>query len=128
MVKRIATAIVAFALLINICGCVVLLAGAAAGAGTAVWLSGKLSQEVNASFEKSIAATRSALTALKLTVDKETTEQDVTQIMTNYSDGRTVWIDIRRVSDKITKIEVRVGATGDKETARKILQKITGYL
>ncbi|MDP1853225.1 MAG: DUF3568 family protein [Candidatus Omnitrophota bacterium] len=128
MVRKITTAILAFALLINICGCVVVLAGAAAGAGTAAWLSGKLTQEVNASFEKSITAVKSALKALKLSIDKETAEQNIAQIMSNYNDGRTIWIDIRHISQKVTQIDIRVGASGDKEAARKILQKITSYL
>lgn len=51
MFKKVVTLIFSVLLLLNICGCVALLAGAAAGAGTAAWLSGKLSQEVNASSE-----------------------------------------------------------------------------
>ncbi|MCX5703525.1 MAG: DUF3568 family protein [Candidatus Omnitrophica bacterium] len=46
MAKKILVFIFTSLLLINIYGCLALLAGAAGGAGTAVWLSEKLSQEV----------------------------------------------------------------------------------
>lgn len=115
-------------LILNICGCVVLLAGAAGGAGTAAWLSGKLSQEVNVSFERALAAAKNGLKSLKYNISKETKKEDVVQIMSNYSDGRTIWVDIHRVTGSSSRIEVRVGATGDQEAARKVLDRIKRYL
>ena len=127
--KRIGVLIFAALLLINVYGCVALLAGAAGGAGTAVWLSGKLSQEVNVPFERTIKAAKSALQSLKLEVTKETVEQNVAQIMSKYSDGKTIWIDVRRITQEASKVEVRVGGVSqDKETADKILKRIIKYL
>ena len=48
-------------LLLNICGCFLLVAGAVGGAGTAVWLSGKLTQQFNAPYDRTVNATRKAL-------------------------------------------------------------------
>ena len=104
------------------------MAGTAGGAGTAVWLSGKLTQEVHASREKAVKAARSALKSLKLEITKETKTEEVTQIKSNYTDGREIWIDIRPMTESSTKIEVRVGAIGDKAAADKILKKIASYL
>lgn len=127
--RRIAVLALGVLLLINTYGCVALLAGAVGGAGTAVWLSEKLSEEVDASFERSIKAAKSALQSLKLEVTKETREKDVAQIMSKYSDGKTVWIDIRPITASRSKVEVRVGAVkGDKEAANKILKRIIRYL
>jgi hypothetical protein len=129
MVKRISTLIFASFLLINVYGCIPLLAGAAGGAGTAAWLSGKLSQEVNAPFDRTITATESALKSLKLEVTKKTVEQDIAQIMSKYTDGKTIWIDIHRITQASSKIEIRVGAVeGDKQAAAKILKNIQRYL
>lgn len=129
MAKRISILIFAGLLLMNMYGCVALMAGAAGGAGTAVWLSGKLTQEVNAPFEQTINATKSALQSLKLEVTKETKEQKVAQIMSKYSDGKIIWVDIHKVTDSSSRIEVRVGAVGsDKAAARKILKRIVSYL
>jgi len=129
MFKQIAVFIALGLLLANIYGCVALLAGAAGGIGTAAWLSEKMSQEVNAPFERTIKATESALKSLRLKVSKETVEQDVAQIMSKYTDGKTIWIDIRRITEASSKIEVRVGGVkSDKEAADKILKKILRYL
>ena len=114
--------------LVNTVGCVAIMAGTAGGAGTAVWLSGKLTQEVHASREKAVKAARSALKSLKLEITKETKTEEVTQIKSNYTDGREIWIDIRPMTESSTKIEVRVGAIGDKAAADKILKKIASYL
>ena len=128
MIRKLIGLIFSFILLVNMCGCIAILAGAAAGTGTAAWLSGKLSQEVNASFEASLKATKSALGSLKLNVTKETVKEDVAQVMSNYTDDKTIWIDINRVSKTTSRIEVRVGVTGDKEAAHKILDRIRRYL
>ena len=128
MIRKLIGLFFSFILLVNMCGCIAILAGAAAGTGTAAWLSGKLSQEVNASFEESLRATKSALSSLKLNLTKETVKEGLAQVMSNYTDGKAIWIDINRVSKTVSRIEVRVGVTGDKEAAHKILERIKRYL
>ncbi len=128
MIKKMLVLTFSALLLFNLCGCVALLAGAAGGAGTATWLSGKLTQEVNASFEKSLKATRAALKSLKMDIEKDTVKDNVAQVISKYNDGRTTWVDIHRISQSISKIDVRVGMKGDKEAARKILDKIVRAL
>ena len=128
MIRKLIGLVFSFILLVNMYGCIAILAGAAAGTGTAAWLSGKLSQEVNASFEGSLRATKSALSSLKLNVTKETVKEGLAQVMSNYTDGKTIWIDINRVSKVTSRIEIRVGVTGDKEAAHKILERIRRYL
>lgn len=127
MYRKLLTLVVGGFFVVNVCGCL-LLGAAAGGAGTALWLSGKLQQEVNAPVERVVSASKSALGDLKLTVVKETIKEDVAQIISNYTDGKTVWIDLHRISPTVTRIEVRVGATGDKAAARKILNAIVRYL
>lgn len=128
MFKKIMVFVSLGLLLMNVYGCL-LLAGAAGGTGTAIWLSGKLTQEVNAPLDNAAGAAKSALKSLRLKVEKETTEQNVIQIISKYSDGKTIWIDIRKITDSSSKIEVRVGAvSGDKEAADKILKRIMRYL
>lgn len=114
--------------LINAYGCVAILAGTAGGVGTGVWLSGKLTQEVNAPYARTIDATKSALKSLNLKITKETKSENVTQIKGKYTDDREIWIDIRPIAKLSTKIDVRVGALGDKEASAKILKRITRYL
>jgi len=129
MLNKIFVFLVAGFILVNICGCVALFAGAAGGAGTAAWLSGKLSEEVHYPFDRTVKAVKDALASLRLPLTKETIEADVAQIMSKYSDGKTIWVDIRKIADNSSKIEVRVGGvTPDKEAADKILKRIKRYL
>lgn len=116
---------------VSMCGCVPLLVAGGAvagGAGTATWISGKIVQEVDASFEKTIQASELALASLNLDVVKYIKKTDVAQIKSNYTDGETIWIDIHRLSQSTSRVEVRVGAIPDKEAAAKILDKIKEYL
>ncbi len=125
MLKKLSVFTVIAVLSMNIYGCAPILIGAAGGAGTAAWLSNKLTQEVNAPFERTVKAAKSALKSLKLEVEKETIEPNVAQIISRYTDGKKVWIDIRRITTSSTKVEVRVGAVSpDKEAAAKILKGI----
>ncbi len=125
MLKRTLIFVISSFLLLNIYGCFALLAGGAAGGGTAMWLSEKLTQQVNAPFERAVTASKSTLASLKLEVTKETVENGNAQIMSKYTDGKTIWIDVHRITPSSSKIEVRVGTvSGDKEAAEKILKGI----
>ena len=113
----------------NMVGCFAVIAGGAAGGGTAMWLSNKLTQEVNASFDRTIQASERALKSLGLAIASEKKETNVAQLKSNYTDGKEIWIDIRRVSEGSSKVEVRVGAVKpDKEAAEKILKTIQSSL
>lgn len=129
MFKRITIFVFWGLLLLNIYGCVALLAGAVGGTGTAAWLSGKLTQEFNAPYERTINAATKALRSLKLKVTKEAKEENIAQLKSKYSDGREIWIDIRKVTENSTKVEVRVGGVSpDKAAAGKILKEMQRYL
>jgi predicted phage tail protein len=128
MLKKSITFITFIGLSMTLCGCVTLVAGAIGGAGTAIWLSGKLTQEFNAPSDRAIHATHQALESLKLPITKETTNKDITQIMSKYTDGKTIWIDIKSTSQTTCRIEIRVGATGTKEAESKILTQISGNM
>lgn len=128
MARKILLVVCAVFLLANVSGCVLLVAGAAGGAGTAVWLSGKLSQLFEAGYDRSIAATLSVLKEMKVEVTKETKKKNITQIRGKYSDGRELWVDIRRITAATTRIEVRVGVSSDKVIATEVLKRITNKI
>lgn len=126
--KKIIYFIIIAAFLFNSYGCVAILAGAAGGVGTAFWLEGKLKEDVNASLPSAVEAINSAMKSLHLDITKTTEKDEVAQIIGNYTDGRTIWIDIHKLSEKTCRIQVRVGAKGDKEASKKILDRIKRYL
>ena len=126
--KKLLTIMLGGLLILNFYGCVALLAGTAGGAGTAVWLSGKLVQQVDAPYRTTVDATKSALKSMDLELFREAKANDVTQIRGHYTDGRKIWIDIRPVTATTSRIEVRVGAFSDKAASDKVLKKIISYL
>ena len=127
MGKKIAVGLFVLFLAVNIYGCIPIIVGAASAGGTAAWLSGKLTQEVKDSFGRSVEGARNALRSLKIDLEKETIKSDVAQFIGKYTDGRTVWVDVRP-SGSGARIDVRVGMTGDKDAARTVLDKILRYL
>jgi len=129
MLKKIAVFVFAGLLLLNIYGCVALLAGAAGGVGTKVWLSGKLSQEFQAPYDRAVTGAKKGLQSLDLDIIKETKEADVAQFKSVYSDGREIWVDVRKLTENSSKVEIRVGGVkADKEAAEKILKAIGRYI
>jgi hypothetical protein len=129
MFRKLIVFVFAGVLLLNICGCFLIIAGTAGGSGTAIWLSGKLTQDVNASYERTVTAAANALKSLRLPINKESRESEVTQFRSKYTDGKEIWIDVRKVTETASKVEVRVGAIQpNKEAAEKILNKIQAYL
>ena len=123
MFKRMLFCILGFILMLHMYGCALLVAGAVGGVGTAVWLSDKLVQDVNAPFERSIKAAKAAFAKLNMSITKETSDDNVSQLISEYY-GKKVWVDVHKVSSSESRIEVRVGLTGDEQAAREILNKI----
>ena len=132
MFKKIAVFIYSVILLINICGCVALIAGSAAGgAGTAVWLSGKLTQYVNASLEQATKAAKDSLSSpsLRIVMKETASGQAVVQIRARDVGGEKVYIDIHKINATRSRIEVRVGTIiSNKVAADRILKGITERL
>ena len=128
MFNRIASFAVVVCLAFNLCGCVALLAGAAGGAGTAFWLSGKLVYEAGVPMKDALRAAKEGLTSKAMLIRKETVKADVAQLISTYLDGSTVWIDIHRISPSVSRIEVRVGGRGNKSAERSLMDSIVSRL
>ena len=128
MFKKVAVFVISVFLLTSLYGCATLLVAGAGGAGTSFWLSGKLSETMNASFDRTIKATKEALKSFNLPINKDTEKTSIAQIMTTYTDGSETWIDIRPITKSTTRVDVRVGARGDKAASGKILEAIKNHL
>jgi len=123
MLRRIALCVVSVFLLINLCGCIALLAGAAAGGGTAMWLSGKLTDQVNASFSKTTSATERAMGALCAGKIEKVSRGNVVQFRGEDASGRNINVDVFLVSEKMTKLEIRV-SVNERDAAQRVLDEI----
>jgi hypothetical protein len=127
IMKKLSIFIFVIMILVNTYGCVALVAGGVAGGvGTGVWLSGKLVQQVNASLEQATQAAKSALRSSRLSVvTKENAGEGVVQMRSRNAGGDKIWIDIHRINDTSSQVQVRVGAFfSNKEAADRILRDI----
>jgi len=127
MFKKFLTFAVLILVSINLCGCVALLAGGVAGgAGTAVWLSGKLTQNLNSSFENVNKAARQALNVRGLSISsKENINKGIVQLRSYDTNGEKIWIDIFRIDSASSQIQLRVGTFfSNKEASHTLLKLI----
>ena len=124
----IVTIVLGFAL--TVCGCPLLLVGgaAAAGAGGALYYTGRLEQTLNHPLGKVHAATLKALAALELPVQQDSADKLVAVVESRFADGKKVHIELAAEGEKRTRVRVRVGDLGDKERAQKVLQAIIDNL
>ncbi len=115
-------------LLFYVSGCVPLMVGAAAGAGGIVWVKGTLRQDIDRPLDEVYEASKNALKDLDLPILLDRMDQLSAILESETADKQRVWIKMKHVSSKITRLSVRVGALGDEVKSREILQTIVDDL
>jgi len=105
-----------------------LVVGAAGGAAGAVYVMGKLNDEVN--YEMSVVhkATVAALVELELKPLEDKVDKLSAHVESEFANGEHVWIDLESLSDSRTSLTIRVGVTGNEVRARKIYDAIKRHL
>ena len=109
-------------------GCFSLVVGAAGGAAGAVYVMGKLKDEVNYDVAAVHKATVAALGELELKVLEEKVDKLSAHVESEFSDSEHVWIDLESLSNSRTSLTIRVGVTGNEVRARKIYDAIKRHL
>ncbi len=109
-------------------GCVVLLAGAAVGAGAVVYTRGELKDVESASLESVHRATLSMLKDLALMPQSDIQDGLGAKIEARAVGGKTVTIKLKNQGAKLTEISIRVGMFGDETSSRQMLAKIQAKL
>ena len=109
-------------------GCFALLLGAAAGAGTIAFVNGDLEYNFDASVEEVHGASVRALHKLGLPVSGDVSDKHNAKIKSTYADGKDITITISALTEKSSKIQIRVGTFGDQTRSENILNTIQKYL
>jgi hypothetical protein len=109
-------------------GCVALAVGAAGGVAGAVFVMGKLQEELNHPIAAAHEATLQGLRDLDLPVTEDKADKLAAHVESKLADGTHVWIDLDSVGDSRTKLTIRVGVAGDESRSRKILDAIKKHL
>jgi len=105
-------------------GCFWMAVGAAGGVAGAVYVMGKLKEEVNYDVPTVHKATVAALADLELKVLEVKADKVTAHVESEFSDGEHVWIDMESLWNSRTSLTIRVGVTGNEVRARKIYDAI----
>lgn len=124
---RLTVALLIVAALPWLTGCVVVAAGAV-GAGAVAYVRGELESSVEADLDATYAATQRALEKLEFAkIDQRKSGLDAQLVHRTALDKR-VEIKLKKITDRLTKIEIRVGLVGDQELSLTLLDKIRAEL
>jgi len=109
-------------------GCFWMAVGAAGGVAGAVYVTGKLKDEVNNDVTTVHKATVAALAELELKVLEDKSDKVTAHVESEFSDSEHVWIDMESLWNSRTSMTIRVGVMGNEVRARKIYDAIKRHL
>lgn len=124
---RLAAALLAVAALPWLTGCVVVAAGAV-GAGAVAYVRGELESSVEADLDTAYAAAQRALEKLEFARIEQRKSGLDAQLVHRTALDKRVEIKLKKITDRLTKIEIRVGIVGDQELSLTLLDKIRAEL
>jgi len=113
----------ALAVMVNGCA-VVVVGGAAAGAGAIVWYHGEMRSTDLVTFDRAYVAAQAGLKDLGYSIAEKTKGDAEAKITARAPGGKKVQVLLSKQSSNATNIGIRVGLVGDKELSRQILDKI----
>ncbi len=122
--KNTAALICFLSLVMTTNGCVALLFGAAAGAGGYAWAKGVLEKEFDRPVEEVHAAVLKALKKLEITVKDEDKDRLSAVTKGKFADGKNLTVHIEAVTEKKSKLKIRVGVFGDRDRSEQILNLV----
>ena len=109
-------------------GCVVAAAGVAAGAGAIAYVRGELATSLDHDFGKVVEATRTALKELEYTKVSEKKDAMEAEFISRTALDKKVTIKLNQVTEKTTKVQIRIDLLGDEALSLAILDKIKATL
>ena len=131
MIKHIQNSMVCLALItmvVTTSGCIPLLVGAAAGAGGVAYVRGNLEKNFEEPVDDVHKATLAALKNMDIFVTQDELNRHDAVIKGEYSDGEAVDIKINALTEKTSKVKVRIGVFGDELKSQSIMNAISSKL
>jgi len=109
-------------------GCLLVAAGAVAGAGAVVYVRGELQASLDSGYESVTKAANRAMDQLQFRKISESRDALKDVLIARTADDTRVEITVIKVSEVLTKVEIRVGVLGDQTVSMTILEKIRSSL
>ena len=115
-------------ILMLLTGCIPLIIGVAAGAGGVAYVRGILEQNIDQDLSRSHEAVISAFKDLKISIKTDEVNKHNTKTVGKSEDKKDVTVALDALTEKATKVQIRVGLFGDEESSLKILNAIQKHL
>jgi len=111
-------------------GCVLFVAGAAAGAGAAgyAWVKGEVVATEQASLSQTWDASLAAMQDLQFPVTSQVKDALEGNLTARNAKNTEIKIQLKYISNTSTEVHIRVGTFGDESLSRVILGKIKDHL
>ncbi|MBU6391432.1 MAG: DUF3568 family protein [Planctomycetota bacterium] len=107
------------------CGCAGLLVGGGAGAGTVAYIKGELKSTEEASIDRTWEAAQEAVKDLEFVItSKEKENTSSAKLIARDARDKKIEIELKKVSEHLTKVTIRVGVFGDESLSRLILERL----
>jgi len=126
-VRRLLAALLLGVSAAGLTGCVAVVAAGAAGTGVA-WYSGRLEANLDQNIEVVFAASQKALNQLEFANISNKKSSVDAQLVSRTALDKKVEITLQKVTDRSTKVMIRVGVFGDETLSMSILDKIKAAL
>ncbi|MGD8985768.1 MAG: DUF3568 family protein [Desulfobacteraceae bacterium] len=101
--------------------------GAAAGIGTYKYIKGELESTEKVSLDKAYQATQTAMEDLEFTITSKQKDAFDGEVIARRATGKKVTVKLKRQSDSVTQIKIRVGTFGDETISKDILDTMKKY-
>ncbi len=120
---RAAFAAAALALSVLLSGCLAVVAATGAGAAVA-YSMGKLEATTSTGLDRTVQATRDAVSQLKFVMISESTDAVSANFVIRTAQDKRVSVRLERLGDQTTHVQIRVGVFGDRATSMALYDKI----
>jgi hypothetical protein len=125
--RRLLVALLLGVTVAGLTGCVAVMAAGAAGTGVA-WYRGQLEANLDQNIEAVFAASQKALRQLEFARISDKKSAIDAQLVARTALDKKVEITLEKVTDRSTKVMVRVGLFGDETLSMSIMDKIKAEL
>lgn len=120
--------IVVMFLSVTAAGCVPLVVGAAAGAGSVAYAKGVLEKGFDKSVEALHRASVKGIKDLKLFIVSDEARRHTSKVVFEFDDGQKGEVTIKAMTEQSAKMKIRVGIFGDEVKSQMVLNAIQKHL
>lgn len=124
---RVLAASLLLGLLLTATGCVAVVAASAAGAGVA-WVRGALQTNLEHGMDATFKAANAAVRDMEFARVSDRKSGVDAQVVARTALDKRIEITLKRVSDRVTQVDIRVGVFGDEALSLALLEKIKANL